>query len=56
MLHIVLPNEMEAPRRFQALREITAALTTLPSVTNAGAAQILPISGDGWNSGIRRGG
>jgi len=53
VLHIVLPNEMETPRRFQALREITAALTTLPSVKNAGAAQILPISGDGWNSGIR---
>ena len=53
VLHIVLPNEMQTPRRYQALREITDALTTLPGVTNAGAAQILPISGDGWNSGIR---
>ena len=53
VLDIVLPNDMEAPRRFQALREVSAALTTLPGVTNAGAAQIIPIRGGGWSSGIR---
>jgi predicted permease len=53
VLHVVLPNEMQAPRRYQALQEISAALATLAGVTNAGAAQILPISGDGWSSGIR---
>jgi predicted permease len=53
VLDIVLPNEMQLPRRFQALREVTAALTTLPGVTNAGAVQVLPIRGGGWSFGIR---
>src|SRR4029079_14230539 len=49
-LDIVLPNEMQLPRRFQALREVTAALTTLPGVTTAGVAQVLPIRNGGWSS------
>jgi len=53
VLDVVLPNGMQPPRRFQALREATAALETLPGVTKAGAAQILPIRGGGWSSGIR---
>ena len=53
VLDIVLPNEMQVPRRFQAMREVTGALTTLPGVTNAGVAQIIPIRNGGWSSDIR---
>jgi predicted permease len=53
VLDIVLPNEMEPPRRLQALREVTDALRTLPGANAAGAAQKIPIRGGGWSSGIQ---
>ena len=52
VLDIVLPNEMQPPRRLQALREVTAALRTMPGVSGAGSVQMLPIRGGGWSSGI----
>jgi predicted permease len=53
VLDVVLPNEMETPRRLQALREVSEALRTMPGATAAGATQILPMRGGGWSSGIR---
>jgi hypothetical protein len=53
VLNVVLPNEMETPRRLQALREVSEALRTMPGATAAGATQILPMRGGGWSSGIR---
>jgi len=44
---------MQAPRRLQALREVTEALRTLPGATAAGVTQLLPIQGGGWSSGIQ---
>jgi predicted permease len=53
VVDVVLPNEMQVPRRLQALREMTAALTSLPGAKAAGVTQILPMRGGGWSSGIR---
>jgi len=53
VIDVVLPNEMPVARRYQALREVTAALTELPGAKAAGVTQILPMRGGGWSSGIR---
>jgi predicted permease len=53
VVDIVLPNEMQPPRRLQALREVQAALRALPGATAAGSTQMLPIRGGGWSSDIR---
>jgi predicted permease len=53
VVDVVLPNEMQLPRRFQALREVTDALKALPGAKGTGVTQILPMRGGGWSSGIR---
>jgi predicted permease len=53
VIDVVLPNEMQVLRRHQALREVTDALNALPGAKGAGVAQILPMRGGGWSSGIR---
>ena len=53
VVNVVLPNEMPAARRLQAMREVTAALRAMPGATAAGATQILPMRGGGWSSGIQ---
>jgi predicted permease len=53
VLDVVLPNEMDTPRRFQALRELTAALAAMPGVVRTGATQKMPIRGGGWSFGVR---
>lgn len=53
VVDIVLPSEMQAQRRRQAMSEVSAALHALPGVTAVGMTQKLPLRGGGWSSGIR---
>jgi predicted permease len=53
VVDIVLPNEIQLPRRLQAIRELTTALRAMPGVSGVGMAQMLPIRGGGWSSGIQ---